>query len=107
MNMGSYPALLSLEGPGIEVDILEISSSLIRDLDIYEGVDNGLYKRETIEVDGVGPVEVYVFTRLLKSWRYTDSRNYPSMSFHGQSGNGTVSGQDDTGTGDDQSTSGI
>ena len=99
--------LVSLEGPGIEVDILEISADHIPMLDKYEGVGNGLYKRETIEVDGVGPVEVYVFACLLKSWRYADSHNYPRLSFHGQSSNGAVSGQDDTGTGNDRSTSGI
>jgi gamma-glutamylaminecyclotransferase len=50
---GDYPALV-LDGPGIVVgEVVEVDGATLTQLDAYEAVDTGLYRRERIPlVDG-------------------------------------------------------
>lgn len=50
---GAYPALV-LEGEGrVEGEVWRCPEAVLRELDAYEGVGEGLYRRVRVEVDGL------------------------------------------------------
>ncbi len=66
-DLGPYPALVDLEQPGtgwIEGYTRTVSNDeLIQKLDPYEGVGEGIYRRESARARSGRPVWVYVYAR--------------------------------------------
>ena len=50
-DMGSYPGMIAADdGISIEGELYEVDGSCLAELDIIEGVDQGLYGRESIQL---------------------------------------------------------
>lgn len=54
------------EGPGVDVEVVEIDEKTLRFLDEYEGVDAGLYVREEVELPNGDKSFMYFYNRPLK-----------------------------------------
>jgi gamma-glutamylcyclotransferase (GGCT)/AIG2-like uncharacterized protein YtfP len=55
---GEYPMLVpALESHRISVEVFDVSAETLRELDVFEEPYD--YRRHTIEIDGLGEVEIY------------------------------------------------
>ena len=76
-NLGGFPAVTTTGDTGNEFyyQVAQITPDLLPQLDRYEGVADGLYRRETVDTP-VGPAYIYIFNRelpegaqLINDWR--------------------------------------
>lgn len=74
IDLGSYPAIISLGGPSLIGDVVEVDNATLDYLDRYEGVDRGLYKRVTTTTEAGHEVMVYVWAKVLAEWDYAKPR---------------------------------
>lgn len=71
-NVGTYPALteaspLGLSGRSIHGELWQVDHACLERLDEEEGVDEGLYERRLIELDGNHPqAESYFYLHTVK-----------------------------------------
>jgi len=50
-NLGSYPGLVRCEdGASIEGELYDVDDSCLEKLDVIEGVDQGLYRRDVVQL---------------------------------------------------------
>jgi gamma-glutamylcyclotransferase (GGCT)/AIG2-like uncharacterized protein YtfP len=84
VSLGQFPALVSLDDKfSVEVDVYEVDRMTLEYLDNYEGVPAGLYKRVTTTTASGDEVIVYLFNKILDSWRYKDGQSQPQISYKG------------------------
>jgi len=64
VDLGPYPGLVLDEENGLPVtgELWEVTDERVKELDIFEGCPR-LYRRESVEVAGAGPVEAYFYAR--------------------------------------------
>ena len=63
-DLGSYPGVVhDDEGPGVDVEIVEVSEDALKHLDEYEGVDVGLYTREVVDLPDGDKTFMYFYNR--------------------------------------------
>lgn len=63
-NLGNFPAIVKGDGTA-KGKVLCVSEEMLKHLDRYEGVDQGLYYRVQTITKGGRPVNVYFFKRSL------------------------------------------
>jgi gamma-glutamylcyclotransferase (GGCT)/AIG2-like uncharacterized protein YtfP len=57
-RVGQYPALVHAEpGVAVEGELWDVQADCLSELDRIEAVDEGLYRRELIELEGDGGLE--------------------------------------------------
>ena len=79
IDLGAYPAIISLGGPSLIGDVIEVDDATLEYIDNYEGVDRGLYKRVTTTTEAGHEVMVYVWAKVLAEWDY----DYPRFHDNG------------------------
>ena len=63
-NIGWFPGVVHDDnGPGVDVEIVEVNDTDMKHLDDYEGVDAGLYVREEIDLPNGDKSFMYFFNR--------------------------------------------
>jgi len=81
VNLGQFPALVTMEtNLQVEGDVVEVSDAILDQLDRYEGVDQGMYRRVTTTTKAGHDVMVYMFNHIVKSWR--PDGGYYDISYH-------------------------
>ncbi len=64
-NCGSYPGLVDAPGNGLAIqgELWEVDANCLRQLDLVEEIDAGLYSRRGIEVESLieGSVQAYYY----------------------------------------------
>lgn len=65
-HLGSYPGLADSEADGREIhgEVFAVSAACLQELDLIEGVDEGLYERKQIQLVepfAAGVVEAYFY----------------------------------------------
>ena len=69
VDLGNFPALVTFNTDlTIEGDVIEVDNETLAALDIYEGVDRGLYRRATTTTQDGHEVIVYMYDRMVRSW---------------------------------------
>ena len=61
VDLGLYPGLVAGEGH-VEGELYDAPENAIRELDAYEGVDDGHYERITITLEDGSTAETYRYT---------------------------------------------
>jgi gamma-glutamylcyclotransferase (GGCT)/AIG2-like uncharacterized protein YtfP len=76
-DLGWYPGVVHDDnGPGVDVEVVEVDESELRHLDDYEGVDAGLYTREEVDLPNGDKAFMYFYARDVTDYRGNSDVGY-------------------------------
>jgi len=67
-NLGAFPGIILNGRTLVKGEILEVNESMLEQLDVYEGVSSGLYRRELIKTFNGVEAWIYLFNKTIPEY---------------------------------------